>query len=49
MANRIDPGAGRRLGILTDGGVQSFVIAGITYDFDVNPTVLNDDGSYRRH
>ena len=49
MANRFDLEVGQTLEILTDAGVQSFPIAGITYDFDVNPTLLIDDGSYRRH
>ena len=49
MANRFDLEVGQTLEILTDAGVTSFPIAGITYDFDVNPTVLMDDGSYRRH
>ena len=49
MANRFDLEVGQTLEILTDAGVTSFPIAGITYDFDVNPTVLIDDGSYRRH
>ena len=48
MANRFDLDVGQKLEVLTDGGVQSFPVAGITYDFDVNPTVLIDDGSYRR-
>ncbi|MDE0182018.1 MAG: ABC transporter permease [Caldilineaceae bacterium] len=49
MANRFDVGVGQKLEILTDGGVRSFPVVGITYDFDVNPTILIDDGSYRRH
>ena len=49
MANRFDLRVGQTLRLLTDAGEQSFPIVGVTYDFDVHPTLLMTDTSYRRH
>lgn len=49
MANRFELRLGDTLRLLTDAGERSFPIVGVTYDFDVQPTLLMDDGNYRRH
>ncbi len=49
MANRFELRLGDTLRLLTDAGERSFPIVGITYDFDVQPTLLMDDGNYRRY
>ena len=48
MANRFDLRVGDKLRLLTDSGPQSFPIVGVTYDFDVQPTLLMADTTYRR-
>ena len=47
MANRYKLQVGQSLRLLSDAGVQSFPVVGITYDFDVNPSLLMSDGIYR--
>ena len=49
MANRFDLRVGQTLQLLTDAGAQNFPIVGVTYDFDVHPTLLMTDSSYRRN
>ena len=49
MANRFELRLGDSLRLLTDAGERSFPIVGVTYDFDVQPTLLMDDGNYRRY
>ena len=48
MANRFELRLGDTLRLLTDAGERSFPIVGVTFDFDVQPTLLMDDGNYRR-
>ncbi len=48
-ANRFELRLGDSLRLLTDAGERSFPIVGVTYDFDVQPTLLMDDGNYRRY
>ncbi|MBI1294597.1 FtsX-like permease family protein [bacterium] len=47
MANRYDIGVGDDLTIFTDQGATSFPIAGVAYDFDVQPGLLMADPVYR--
>ena len=47
MANRFDLRVGQALQLLTDRGEQGFPIVGVTYDFDVSPTLLMSDRVYR--
>ena len=49
MANRFDLRVGQTLRLLTDSGEHSFSIVGVTYDFDVHPTLLMADSVYRQH
>ena len=49
MANRFDLRVGHTLRLLTDSGEHSFSIVGVTYDFDVHPTLLMADSVYRQH
>ncbi len=49
MANRFDLRVGHTLRLLTDSGEHSFSIVGVTYDFDVHPTLLMADSIYRQH
>ena len=49
MANRFDLRVGQTLQLLTDAGAQNFPIVGVTYDFDVHPTLLMTDSNYRRN
>ncbi len=49
MANRFDLRVGHTLRLLTDTGEDSFSIVGVTYDFDVHPTLLMADSVYRQH
>ena len=49
MANRFDLRVGHTLRLLTDSGEDSFSIVGVTYDFDVHPTLLMADSVYRQH
>ena len=49
MANRFDLRVGQTLQLLSDAGAQNFPIVGVTYDFDVHPTLLMTDNSYRRY
>lgn len=49
MANRYKVDVGQALRLLTDGGEREFTIVGVTYDFDVHPTVLMADSIYRLH
>ncbi len=49
MANRFDLRVGQTLQLLTDAGAQDFPLVGVTYDFDVHPTLLMTDSSYRRN
>ena len=49
MANRFDLRVGHRLRLLTDAGEREFSVVGITYDFDVHPTLLMADSAYRQH
>ncbi len=49
MANRFKLQVGQGLQLLTDSGEQRFPIVGITYDFDVNPTLLMSDRVYRSY
>ena len=49
MANRFDLRVGHTLRLLTDSGEHSFSIIGVTYDFDVHPTLLMADSVYRQH
>ena len=47
MANRFKLRVGQSLQLLSDAGERSFPVVGITYDFDVNPTLLMSDAVYR--
>lgn len=47
MANRYGLGVGDTLTLYSDEGPQPFEIAGISVDFDVNPTVFLADAVYR--
>ncbi len=49
MANRFKLQVGQGLQLLTGSGEQRFPIVGITYDFDVNPTLLMADRVYRSY
>ena len=49
MANRFKLRVGQVLHLLTASGEMSFPIVGVTYDFDVNPTLLMSDSVYRRY
>ena len=49
MANRFDLRVGHTLRLLTDTGEDSFSIVGVTYDFDVHPTLLMADSVFRQH
>ena len=49
MANRFDLRVGHTLRLLTDSGEHSYSIVGVTYDFDVHPTLLMADSVYRQH
>ncbi len=49
MANRFKLRVGQTLQLLTDTGEQSFPVVGITYDFDVSPTLLMSDSVYRSY
>ena len=49
MANRFDLRVGHTLRLLTDSGEHSYSIGGVTYDFDVHPTLLMADSVYRQH
>ncbi len=49
MANRFKLQVGQGLQLLTSSGEQRFPIVGITYDFDVNPTLLMSDRVYRSY
>ena len=47
MANRYKLRVGQSLQLLSDAGEQVFPVVGVTYDFDVNPTLLMSDAVYR--
>ena len=49
MANRFNLRVGQSLQLLSDSGEQRFPVVGITYDFDVSPTLLMSDSVYRSH
>ncbi len=49
MANRFDLRIGHRLRLLTDSGERSFPVVGVAYDFDVHPSLLMADASFRRY
>ena len=49
MANRYRLRVGQALQLITDAGEHGFPVVGITYDFDVNPTLLMSDRVYRRY
>lgn len=49
MANRFDLRVGEMVQLLTDAGQRRFPIVGVSYDFDVQPTILMADSSYRSH
>ena len=49
MANRFDLRVGQTLQLLSDAGAQNFPIVGVTYDFDVHPTLLMTDSIYRQY
>ncbi len=47
MANRFKLRVGQTLQLLSDAGEKSFPVVGVTYDFDVSPTLLMSDSVYR--
>ncbi|MDE0196642.1 MAG: ABC transporter permease, partial [Caldilineaceae bacterium] len=49
MANRYRLRVGQALQLVTDAGEHEFSVVGITYDFDVNPTLLMSDRVYRSY
>lgn len=48
MANRYKVDVGDRVAVQTDQGVRDFTVAGVTVDFDVNPTAFIFEPVYRQ-
>jgi putative ABC transport system permease protein len=49
MANRFDLGVGDEVALQTDRGVHTFVIVGVSVDFDVRAVVFFHDPVYRQY
>lgn len=48
MANRFDLNLGQEITLFTDRGEEIFEIVGVAYDFDVRPSLLMAESTFRR-